>query len=416
MSFSKYIALRYLGTKRSEAFITLISLFSILGVAVGVMVLCVVMAIMTGFQQELREKVLGTNAHVNVRSLTGSMTHWHKIQTKLEALANVQSVSPYTYHQVLLRNNDSSQGMLLRGLEANSAAAKQIAQYLEKPETIEKLFKPQFLENEISQEQVELPGLIVGKELARSAGLIVGSPVSLLAPSVGSTPFGLMPRYRRFVVVGIYTTGLSEYESGLAYTSIPAAQQFFRMDDAINGFEIRVHDIEESGAVAKQVIHGFSGLYATDWAEQNRPLWDALRLEKTVYFIVLLLIIVMASISIITTLIMLVLEKRRDIAVFMTLGASPQQVGRIFRTQGAIIGLVGTMLGLFLGVSVSLGLKAYGFPLDEKVFPFSTLPIRLEPLNFMLVGFCAFLICFLATIYPARRASRLDPSEILRHD
>jgi len=414
--FSRFVACRYLGTKRAEAFITLISWFSVLGVAVGVMVLCVVMAIMSGFQEELREKVLGMNAHVTVSSPFGEINGWSETLKKLEKVKEVESVSPFTYHQVLLRNGDNSQGLLLRGLVANTAASEILKQYLDRSESIDEIYNTPALTNKLTGDSSDLPGIIIGRRLANSARLRVGSPVTLLAPSISSSPFGLVPRYRRFLVVGIFSSGLSEYESGLAYTSMSAAQQFFRMDNSINGFELRVRNLDSSSKVAQQITMDFPGLIAEDWIERNRPLWDALQMEKTVYFIVLLLIIVMASISIITTLVMLVLEKRKDIAVFMTMGASPKQVGRIFRFQGAAIGASGTILGLILGISVSFGLRAYGFPLDDKVFPFSTLPVRINPLNFALVGICSFVICYLATIYPAYRASHLDPSEVLRHD
>jgi lipoprotein-releasing system permease protein len=222
------------------------------------------------------------------------------------------------------------------------------------------------------------------------------------------------------LVVGIYNSGLVEYESGVAYVSLEEAQKFFGMKDAVSGLEVRVADINAAPAVARQILDRLGGVGAgftvSDWTATNKPLWDALQLEKRVYFIVLLLIIVMASFSIITTLIMIVLEKRKDIAVMKTLGASTKSVGRIFRIQGAVIGGLGTGIGLLLGFLGCVILKRYGFPLDERIFQMSTLPIKIDWQNFAAVGVAAFLICFFATVYPARRAARLEPSDVLRYD
>jgi lipoprotein-releasing system permease protein len=417
LSFSSKIALRYLWSRRAEAFITIITLTSIVGVAIGVMVLNIVMAVMTGFQGELREKILGTNSHIVVRRAGGNISDWQAMKGGLEKVPGVKSVSPFTYHQVLVRNADKTTGLLVRGIEAGSAAAAQLQQYLRTP--VSRLFDPPALEREQgneASEAVKLPGIVIGRQLAFSLQLLPGTPISLLSPSVSSSPFGLMPRYRRFVVAGIYSSGLTEYESGLAYVSLKEAQEFFRMGDEISGFELRVDNPEEAPAVASAITGRFDGITASDWTSANQSLWDALKLEKRVYFIVLLLIIVMASFSIITTLVMMVLEKRRDIAIVKTMGATAGVVARIFIIQGSVIGALGTALGLLLGYAGCVGLRIYGFPLDERVFQMSTLPVKIDPLNFAMVGAAAFIICCLATIYPARRASRLDPSEILRYE
>ena len=382
------------------------------------MVICTVMAIMTGFEQELRDKLASTQAHVVVNSAGGRITHWAEIKKTIATIPEVASVSAFTYHQALIKAPGRSSGVLIRGVEPNSGAAKQLADELTTKGTTEQLFAPEALIDASSGEQINLAGIIVGRELAKMFGLYKGSIVSLLSPQVSSSPFGLIPKYRRFQVVGTFS-GLPEFEKGLGFLSLAEAQQFFKMDDAVSGLEVRLNDIDKAPQLAKAIldkIGGFSeGLYATDWTESNQALWRALRLEKMAYFIVLLLIIVMASFSIISTLVMIVLEKRRDIAVMMTMGASSRAVARIFIIQGAVIGLVGTLSGLALGLALSLGLRHYGFPLDESIFGMSQLPIRIQPLNFALAAICAFVICCLATIYPARRASSLEPSEVLRH-
>jgi len=382
------------------------------------MVICTVMAIMTGFEQELRDKLASTQAHVVVNAIGGRINNWNEIKQKIAVIPEVASVSAFTYHQALIKVPGRSSGVLIRGVEPGSGAAKQLAEELSAKGTAEQLFAPQPVTDAISGEQVDLAGIIIGRELAKMYGLYKGSVISLLSPQVSSSPFGLIPKYRRFQVVGTFS-GLPEFEKGLGFLSLTEAQQFFKMDQAVSGLEVRLKDIDKAPQIAKTIIDklgGFSeGLYATDWTESNQALWRALRLEKMAYFIVLLLIIVMASFSIISTLVMIVLEKRRDIAVMMTMGASRRAVARIFIIQGGVIGLIGTVSGLALGLGLSLGLRHYGFPLDESIFGMSQLPIRIQPINFALAALSAFVICCIATIYPAVRASALEPSEVLRH-
>lgn len=424
LKFSRRVARRYLWSKRSEAFISIITSVSIFGVAIGVMVLTMVMAIMTGFEHELRDKIIGTNSHIVIRRISGQISGWRQVIAEVQAVAGVQSVSPFTYHQALIRVGDTSTGLLLRGIEPKSPGAAQLEGYLEVGQSIDALFTPPstavFSQDQDGEAIVQLPGVAIGRELSRSLGVHIGTPVSLLAPSVSSTPFGLIPKFKRFVVTNSYRSGLLDYESGLAYIALPEAQRFFKMGDSVSGLEVRVGEIDAAPRIAAEIMakvgSQIPGLYAQDWTETNKPLWDAIKLEKKAYFIVLLLIIVMASFSIVTTLVMMVLEKRRDVAIMKTLGATTGSIANIFRIQGAIIGAFGTVLGLVLGWAGSVALAEYGFPLDEKIFQMSALPVELDWRNFVAVGVSAFMICLLATIYPARRASRLEPIEALRHE
>ena len=423
-AFSKKIALRYLWSKRSEAFISIISIISVAGIAIGVMVLCIVMAVMTGFEHELREKIVGTDSHIIVRKLGEKVTGWREIRDKISHVPGVVSVSPYTSNQALLRANDRASGILIRGVEEGSAGADQLSHFLRGSFSLKELFTPPAVSvvspDSGKEESATLPGIVLGRELCTQLGLIAGTPLSILSPTVGSTPFGLIPRFKRFVVVGSYSSGLVEYDSSLAYVPLAEAQRFFQMGDAVNGFEVRVKVVDDAPRIAQEIVSALgglsSGLYAQDWTERNKPLWNAIHLEKRVYFIVLLLIIVMASFSIVTTLIMIVLEKRRDIAIMKTLGASANSIALIFCTQGAIIGFTGTLSGLLLGFLGCEALKTWGFPLDERVFQMSTLPIQMEPLNFLVIGIAAFLIGCGATIYPAFRASGLKPSDAFRFE
>ena len=387
------------------------------------MVLNMVMAIMTGFERELKNRITDTNSHIVVRPADGRLEQWESTAAKIMTVSGVESVSPFTQHQALLRTRDRSSGLIIRGVAQDSTAADQLRRYLVNSQDLPALFDPPLVEIEDGQggqHETKLPGLVIGRELARSLGLYKGATVSVLAPQVSSSPFGLVPRFRRFLVVGVYASGLVEYESGLAYTSLAEAQRFFEWEEAVSGLEIRVQDVDASALVTRKVMEALgglsSGLYAQDWTETNKPLWDALRLEKKVYFLVLLLIVVMASFSIVTTLIMLVLEKRKDIAIMRTMGASSRSIGLIFFIQGAVIGVLGTGLGLAAGYLGCVALREYGFPLDERIFQMSTVPVQIEPVNFLVVGICAFVICCASTIYPARRASRLRPNEILRYE
>ena len=381
------------------------------------------MAVMTGFEHELREKIVGTNSHITVRRFTGKIPNWRAVQQQIQKVEGVVSVSAYTHNQALIRNQAQSVGLLIRGIEEGSANASQLASYLEQPAYISQLFHPTAVEIEREPgvlDRVDLPGLMIGRELARQLTLFEGEIVSLLSPQTSSTPFGLVPQYKRFKVAGVYSSGLVEYESGLAYVALEQAQKFFRLGDTVTGFEVRVQQIEKARELAQKIkesLDRFSpGFIAQAWTESNQALWEAIQLEKRAYFIVLLLIVVMASFSIVATLVMIVLEKRKDIAILMTMGASQKSIAVIFIIQGAVVGFLGTILGLLLSMIGCWALKTYGFPLNEQVFQMKQLPVRIELLNFVLVSSTAFLICLLSTIYPAWRASRLDPAEVLRYE
>lgn len=403
MSFSRFVAIRYLWAKRSEAFISIIALISVIGVALGVAVLTTVMSVMTGFEKELRAKIIGETSHINVKSQLGRIVGWEEIQKKIEGIKDVLSVSPYSYHQALVRSSFASQGVLLRGLKADSYSVNHLRS---------KLLRGK---DNIFEGTENLKGVVLGRALASRLRVREGEIVTLLSPNVSSSPFGLVPSFKRFVISGIYE-GLSEYESAVAFVELGDAQALFKDGNAIYGFDVQVAMLEDAPKVSALLRSSLveTDLTVEDWTESNKALWDAMRLEKRVYFLVLLLIVVMASFSIISTLVMTVLEKKKDIAVLMTLGSSPTQIGNIFTMMGVIIGGFGTILGLILGLGLCIGLKTYGFPLDERIFGISALPIYINPLNFFLVGICSFIICALATIYPAKRASGLEPSLVLR--
>jgi lipoprotein-releasing system permease protein len=420
-NFSWRIARRYLWARRGEAFITLIGIISFLAVALSVAVLILVMSIMGGFETTLREKILGTNAHIVVRSFTDRIAAIEELRQVSAARPEVESVSLFTYDQALLRIDRQVSGVLVRGIESNSQTYESLRSFVEVYEGVSRdgaLFSP--IVGLGTDADVTLPGIVIGKELARNMALSPGSIISLMSPEFESSPFGLSPRFRRFVVTGIYSSGLVEYESGLVYLSLPDAQAFFRYGDAVAGAELRVINPTQSPKVAAELQTSLRELrpdyYTIDWTESNRALWEALALEKQVYFLVLLLLVVLASFSIVSGLVMLVLEKRKDIAILRTLGANAGQVARIFTLQGAVIGGLGTLTGVVLGVVGAMLLDAYGFPLPEGIFPVDTVPVRIHLGEALVVAVVSFLICLISTLYPARRARLLQPAEVLRYE
>ena len=418
-SFSFKVAYRYLLTKRKEAFISIISIVSLIGIAIGVGVLNIVMAIMTGFEYELKSKIIGANSHIIVRRQFSEIQNEEGSKEKILNVKGVKSISPYVYKQGLLRYNDKSTGMLIKGVQEGTDASLKIFENVNDVNE-STLYRKQEYKDLTNDHISNLPCVIVGKQLSLDFGLHKGSVVTLLSSSMQSSPFGLMPKYKRFIVCGIYASGLSEYESGLVYIDIKEAQSFFELGQKISGYEVFIDNLDNAPIVAYNIdkeLKTISPYYFTQtWLDLNKPLWEALQLEKKTYFIVLLLIIIMASFSVVTTLVMIVLEKRKDVAVLKTLGATTKDIAKVFISMGVVIGFVGTVLGVILGMVGCILLEKYGFPLDPRVFPVDKVPIRVEVINVIMVSVSSFLISLLATIYPSLRASKLNPSEVLRYE
>lgn len=421
--FERFVALRYLKSKRKEVFISIITIISLVGVAVSVMVLNIVLSVMTGFEEELQAKLIDSNAHITLKHYMGSLEGYDELAQELSTLPLVESVFPYTYSQAMIRNEKSARGLLIRGIHKSDAPIQKLSQYLKDPSQIERIFKRASVRVDRpdgGDDIVELPTIFIGEELQQKLGVFEGSIVTLLSPEVSSSPIGLVPRHRRFVVGGVYSSGLSEYESGLAYISIKEAQDFFKLDDTVTGIEMMIKDRNKTKSVMDTIANLLAsrdtGFYLTDWTDQNKPLWDAIQLEKRVYFIVLLLLILVASFSIVATLVMVVMEKSRDIAILKTMGASDNQILKIFILQGSIIGFSGVILGTILGYLGGLVLREYGFPIDARVFSIDTVPVHMIPENFLLVAVAGFFITSLAGIYPAFRASRLSTADALRYE
>jgi lipoprotein-releasing system permease protein len=416
MQYELFIGLRYLRARRQETFISLITLISVLGVMIGVMTLNVVMAVMTGFEETLRDRLLGINAHVALVKSGDQLRDYDKLVQEVEKEQGVIAASPSIYGQVMLTSGPRVSGVVVRGIDPDRInQVVDIGRYI-KQGTLQDLKQQQALQ--VGERTVLLPGVILGTRLANQLGAFPGSPIQVVSPLGSPTAIGVIPKVRRFVVVGIFDSGMSEIDSTLVYMGLADAQKFFELGDAVTNIEIRVQDVYQAKTVADNIQRRLGFPYLTeDWSRLWPNLFSALKLEKTVYFLVLLLMVLIGAFNIISTLIMVVMEKRKDIAILQSMGATRESIRKIFLIKGCVIGVLGTLLGLFLGLAICLLIERYSFiELPKDVFLISTVPVRIYWSNFLLVGFASLCVCLLASIYPARQAAKLDPVEIIRYE
>jgi lipoprotein-releasing system permease protein len=425
MPYELFISLRYLRARRKQVFLSIITFISIAGIFLGVAALIIVIAVMNGFENDLRSKILGINAHVIVMDHTGGMRDYPRVMQEVSQVPGVVAGTPFIYSQAMLKNGNNVTGIVLRGL-ATEGAMKVInlgkiregkLDYLKDNERAIPGLKPDL---------AGLPGILIGRELAKNLGVFLFETLYVVSPSGVSTPMGMVPRMKPFLVVGIFESGFYEYDSTLAYISLKTCQEFLNMGELVTGLEIRVDDIYRADKIAKAIEKRLGYPYwARNWMEMNRNLFSALRLEKRVMFIILSLIVLVAAFNIISALIMTVMEKNKDIAILKTMGATRIDIMKIFIFQGVIVGALGTFLGCLAGLAVAFNLEAlsrfvetlFGFKiLPGDVYYLSELPsqVNFGDVGIIVVG--TMLICFLSTLYPSWRASRLDPAEALRYD
>jgi lipoprotein-releasing system permease protein len=423
MPYEVFIGLRYLKAKRRQRAVSVITFISTAGVAVGVMALIVVMAVMSGFEFDLRNKILGTNAHIWVlRYGERGIEEPDAALAAVRQVPGVTAVSPFTYSEVLLTAAGRTAGTVLRGIDLASAmeatdlrktlksAGAELTAAMRSPRPV---FPPD--------------GIVLGSHLASTLGVSVGSPVDVLLPLGGDlSPLGVIPRMRRFTVVGISQVGFAEFDSKLAMIGIPSAQQLFRMGTAVTGIEVRVRDIYQAAEVADRIRGRLQFPYFTrTWMELNRNFFSALRVERIVMFVILTMIVLVAAFGIISTLIMLVMQKQKEIAILKSMGATGRSVMSIFILQGMLIGAAGTVLGLLAGLSIARNLdpivvavewlfRFKAFPQD--VYLLDKLPARVLWPDVAAITLTAFVISFLATILPSRQAARTDPVVALRYE
>jgi lipoprotein-releasing system permease protein len=404
-----FIGLKYLLAKRKQTFISIITVISVSGVAIGVMALIIVLAVMNGFEREVKDRILGATAHIHVTSLEGSIPDPFALARRVDAMDGVVAASPYLFSQVMISSGTASTGAILRGVDIPT-----IGKVTRLPRDIRK----GKLEDLAKKTPSGLPGIILGKELAANLDVSPGDLVEILVPGGNITPMGAFPGIARLGVAGLSESGMYEYDSSFAYVSLAEAGRLMGMEGRATGLEVKVDDIYQAGRIATRIREALGYPYwAKDWMQSNRNLFSALKLEKVVMFIILVLIVMVAAFNIISTLIMVVMDKTRDIAVLMTLGATRKMVRKIFALEGLLIGLAGTVTGSILGTLLCYLLRRYQFiRLPSDVYYISTLPVDLSPGILILVGASSILICFLATLYPSRQASLIDPAEAIRYE
>ncbi len=410
MSFEFFIGSRYLRTKQKQAFISLITVLSIAGVTVGVMALIVVIAVMTGFEYDLKSRILGVESHIVIMRHNGPFSDYRNILEHVENTDGVEAATPFINSQVILRSSLSLSGAVLRGIDPDSA--DRVIKNLDKV-SLKNLKET----DQRKSTSIAMPSIILGKELAKNLGVMQGDPVHLISPRGMISPIGHIPTMKRFKVAGLFESGMYEYDRSLAYMHIKDAQKILRMGDSVNGIEVRVNDIYNAGNIAGRIVKELGFQYwARDWMQMNQNLFSALKLEKTVMFIILALIVLVAAFNIASTLIMMVMEKTKDIAILKAMGATNKSIRKIFVFKGIVIGSIGTILGVCLGFILCTVLKYYQFiELPGDVYYITTLPVKLELLDVVIIASAAMAISFLATLYPARQASKLDPVEAIRY-
>jgi lipoprotein-releasing system permease protein len=416
-----FVGLRYLRSRRRHVPLSLISTISFAGVTIGVATLLIVLGVMTGMERDLRDKILGFNPHITVTSYSGPIEDWADALARVRRVAGVEAAGSVVYGQAMVAIGRSVSGVVVRAIDpAAGDPVVDVAHHMVKG-SVAALAEPQEITLPPSEggSTVVLGPLLVGKELARQLGVGVGDTVNVISPLGTPGPTGMVPRIKRFVVVGVFDSGMYDYDQSLAYMALGDAQKFFDLKDEVSALEVRVADIYGARRVARALEEALGGFpyRARDWMEANRNLFSALKLQTVVSGIVLCLIAVVAAFNILATLTMVVKEKRRDIAILKSMGASSGAIARLFVLKGAVIGVTGTVLGTLLGLAGCFVLSRYQFvELPKDVFLFDTLPVDVNPVNFVVVGTVSIAICILAALSPARRAARLVPVEVIRYE
>lgn len=407
LPYHLFIALRYLRSRKRHKGISFNTAISIGGVALGVMALLVVLSVMSGFHEDLQKKILGVNAHLVVLNYKGSIDDYGSIIERLKGEKEVISTSPFVLGQVMVSSGEKGQGVYIRGIiPALESRTTEIAKHI-KEGSMDRL-----------SDDTELPGIIIGRELSSRLGLFINDKVNILSPTGEIGPLGMIPKIRTFRVVGIFEMGMFEFDSNLVMTDLKATQDFFDMGKSVTGIEVRLKDLYRAGEVRERIQKTLGYPYfAKDWMQMNRNLFSALKLEKFAMFIILVLIIFVASFNIVSNLIMNVIEKEREIAILKAMGATNRGIMKIFMLQGFLIGLVGTVIGIAGGYTLSYILNTYQIiKLPPDIYYLSHLPVKMKLSDFIVVSFSAIMISFLSTIYPALQAARLDPVEPLRYE
>jgi lipoprotein-releasing system permease protein len=406
MSFELFVARRYLTARRKQAFISVITLISVVGIAIGVAALVIAIALITGFQGDVQDKILGATSHVMVSDLGGrGLEEYEGMAETIRALPGVESVTPVVYSTVLVTGIGESSGALVKGIDFGR----------ERPGS-------PWLQR-LEAGAVPVPGgvregLLLGRELALRVGAQVGDVVSIVTASSTLSPIGLLPRRKTFQVAGIFATGLYEFDSSTVLVALDTAQRLFGLEGRASYLQVKLEDIFAAPAAAARIQAALPPVvYITTWMELNKSLFSALKLEKNIMFLTITLIVIVASLNIIATLILMVMEKTRDIGILMAIGATPRMVNRIFFFQGALIGVIGTTLGVALGLgwcALANAFELIKIPVD--IYQISYVPFRMRPFDLAVIVGVTLLISFVSTLFPARRAAKVDPVVALKYE
>ena len=411
MGYEIFIGRRYLRAKQKQAFISLITILSIAGVAVGVMALIVVISVMTGFEADLKSRILGGQPQVMIMRHGGAFTKYRQILQEVEKTPGVEAATPFIYAQIMLRSKNGASGAVLRGIDPESAGRVM--------KTLQNLKLPSSTDDQpLPSSSPDIPGIVLGRELAKNLGVLEGDVIYLISPRGMLSPIGHVPAMKQFKVTGFFESGMYEYDQTFAYINIRDAQRIMRLGDSVTGLDIRVTDLYDARNIAQKITGKLGFPYwARDWMQMNRNLFKALKLERRVMFIILTLIILVAAFNIASSLIMMVMGKTKDIAILKAMGATERSVRKIFVFNGMVIGTIGTLIGLALGLIICTALKHYNIhELTGDIYYFTTtLPVKLELVDVLSIIVAALLICFLATLYPARQASKLNPVDAIRY-
>jgi len=409
MKFEFFVAGRYLRAKGRLSFISIISGIFVGGVLIGVAALTIVLSVMNGFEDEVQKRIVGTNAHIIL------LSHDEKgfkaddeLLRRVETVPGVEGAAPFVYSKGMISAGEFSDGIAIKGID------------LSRERQVTDVYRNISPSIESIDPEDGLKGIVLGQYLANTLGVSAGDEVILTSPLQGSaTIFGMIPRVKKFKVVGIFTSGMYDYDSSLGYISIPAAQDFLGLAGYVTGVEIKVRDMYKAPQIAQSVVSTLGGFpyTASNWIELNRNLFSWMKTEKIVMFIILMLIVAVAAFNIISTLIMVVMEKRRDIGILKSMGATSRSVMRIFIAEGVAVGLIGTVLGCLTGFVGCYLLQKYKFiTLPGDVYFIDKLPVKMEAGDFLMVALVAVGVCFAATLYPSWKASRLVPVEAIRYE
>ncbi len=423
LPYEIFVGLRYLRAKRRNRTISLNTFVSIAGITLGVAALIGTVGIMTGFKEDIQAKILGTTAHIIVQErMKENMTEYDPLVEKIRRVPEVVAATPFVLRQVLLTTQSGVQGIVLRGIDpqretqvtelAKNMSTGQLADLL----TPVKVRQVPVDDPQGAPQMVDKPGIILGRELAARLGVFTGDIITVVSPVGPISAMGMVPKIRTFAVVGLFHSGMYEYDSSLAYIELGEAQKFFNMGDSVSGIEVKVTDVFHADEIARSIEQelGFSH-GARDWMQMNRNLFSALKLEKTMMFLLLVLITIVASFNIVSTLTMIVTEKQKEIAILKAMGATRRSIRRIFMLNGLIIGFSGTAIGIPLGYAFLWLIERF-WTFDASVYYISKIPVHVLAEDVLLVAGSAILISFIATVYPANQAAKLEPVAALRYE